>query len=59
MGLAVRCVRHVGAVAYTMLSRTMDPYSEFVFVKVDKDSGKGKANKGAYMIFHEHTLEKI
>ena len=37
----------------------MDPYSEFVYVKVDKASGEGKVNEGAYMIFHEHTLEKI
>lgn len=37
----------------------MAPYSEFVYVKVDKASGKGKVNEGAYMIFHEHTLEKI
>jgi hypothetical protein len=37
----------------------MDPYSEFVYVKVDKASGKGKVNEGAYMLFHEHTLEKI
>ena len=59
MGLAVRCVRHVGAVAYTILSRTMNPYREFFYVKVDKASGKGKVNEGAYMIFHENTLEKI
>jgi len=37
----------------------MDPYSEFVYVKVDKASGEGKVNEGAYMIFYEHTLEKI
>ena len=37
----------------------MDPYSEFVYVKLEKTSDKGKVNKGAYMIFHEHTLEKI
>jgi hypothetical protein len=37
----------------------MDPYSEFVYVKVDKASGAGKVNEGAYMIFHKHTLEKI
>lgn len=37
----------------------MDPYSEFVYIKVDKTSGKGKAAEGSYMIFHEHTLKKI
>jgi hypothetical protein len=37
----------------------MDPYSEFVYVKVDKASGEGKVNEGAYMVFHKHTLEKI
>ena len=35
----------------------MDPYSEFVYVKIEKASGK--VNEGAYMLFHEHTLEKI
>jgi hypothetical protein len=37
----------------------MDPYSEFVYVKVDKARGKGKVNEDACMIFHEHTLEKM
>jgi hypothetical protein len=37
----------------------MDPYGEFVYVKVDKAKGKGKVNEGAYMVFHEHTLEKL
>lgn len=37
----------------------MDPYSDFVYVRVDKASGKGKDNEGAYMLFHEHTLERI
>jgi hypothetical protein len=37
----------------------MDPYSDFIYVKIDKASGEGKVNEGAYMLFHEHTLEKI
>jgi len=37
----------------------MDPYGEFVYVRVDKASGEGKVNEGAYMVFHEHTLEKL
>jgi hypothetical protein len=37
----------------------MDPYSDFVYVKVDKTSSEGEVNQGAYMLFHEHTLEKI
>ena len=37
----------------------MDPYSEFVYVKMDTISGKDKVYEGAYMIFHEHTLEKV
>jgi hypothetical protein len=37
----------------------MNPYSDFVYVKIEKASGEGKVNEGAYMLFHEHTLEKI
>jgi hypothetical protein len=37
----------------------MDPYSAFVYVKVDKAGDEGKVNEGACMLFHEHTLEKI
>ena len=37
----------------------MDPYSEFVYVKVDMASDEGKVNESAYMLFHEHTLDKI
>jgi hypothetical protein len=37
----------------------MDPYSEYVYVMIDKASGAGKVDEGAYMIFHEHTLKKI
>jgi hypothetical protein len=37
----------------------MDLYSDFVYVKVDKAGDKGKVNEDAYMLFHEHTLEKI
>ncbi len=37
----------------------MDPYSEFTYVRIDRASGEGKVNEGAYMVFHEHTLEKI
>lgn len=37
----------------------MEPYSEFVYVKIDQANGEGKVNEGAYMIFHEFTLEKI
>jgi hypothetical protein len=37
----------------------MDPYSDYVYVKVEKASGKGKVNEGACMIFHEHTLTKV
>ena len=37
----------------------MDPYDEFVYVRVDKASGEGKVNEGAFMLFHEHTLEKM
>ena len=36
----------------------MDPYSEFVYVKVDKTGAEGKVNEGATMIFQKHTLEK-
>jgi hypothetical protein len=39
--------------------QAMDPYSEFVYVKVDKAGDKGKVNEGAYMLFHGQTLEKI
>jgi hypothetical protein len=39
-----------------MLKTKMDPYSEFIYVKLDKASDKDKVNEGAYMIFHEHTL---
>ncbi len=37
----------------------MDPYSEYVYVKMDKISGEGKVYEGAAMLFHDHTLEKI
>jgi len=37
----------------------MDPYNEFVYAKMDKIKGKGKKYEGAFMIFHEHTLEKM
>lgn len=37
----------------------MDPYREYVYVRIDKTGGKAKVNEGAYMIFHEHTLKKI
>lgn len=37
----------------------MEPYSDFIYVKVDKTSAEGKVNEGAYMLFHEHTLEKL
>jgi hypothetical protein len=37
----------------------MDPYSEFVYVKVEKAPSEGKVNEGAYMVFHKDTLEKI
>ena len=37
----------------------MDPYGRFVYVKVDRAGDEGKVNEGAYMLFHEHTLEKI
>ena len=37
----------------------MDPYGEFVYVRVDKASGEGKVNEGAYMLFHERTLDKV
>ena len=36
----------------------MDPYEEFIYVKMEKASGKGKDAVGSYMIFHEHTLKK-
>lgn len=37
----------------------MDPYSPFVYVRVDRTPREGKGNEGAYMLFHEHMLEKI
>jgi hypothetical protein len=37
----------------------MDPYSEYIYVRIDKASGKGKVYEGANMLFHEHTLKKI
>ena len=37
----------------------MDPYSEYVYVMIDKASGNAKSYEGANMIFHEHTLEKV
>ncbi len=37
----------------------MDPYDDFVYVRVDKATGAGKVNQGAYMLFHQHTLERI
>lgn len=37
----------------------MDPYNDFVYIKMDKASGKGKTAVGSYMIFHEQTLKKI
>jgi hypothetical protein len=37
----------------------MDPYSEFIYVTIDKASGGGKDYEGASMIFHEHTLQKV
>ena len=37
----------------------MDPYSEYVYVMIDKASGEGKAYEGVNMIFHDSTLEKI
>lgn len=37
----------------------MDPYDEYVYVKMDKIEGKGKIYEGAFMLFHDHTLEKI
>jgi len=37
----------------------MDPYSEYVYVKIDKADGKAKQYEGAYLIFHDHTLQKI
>ena len=39
--------------------QAMDPYSEFIYVKVDKAGDDGKVNEGAYMLLQEHTLEKI
>lgn len=37
----------------------MDPYGEFVYVKIEKAGGEGQVNQGAHMLFHEHTLEKL
>jgi len=37
----------------------MDPYNDFIYVKVEKTGDNGKANEGAYLIFQEHTLEKL
>lgn len=39
--------------------QAMDPYSEYVYVRIDKATDAGKVNEGAYMIFHEHTLKKV
>jgi len=33
----------------------MDPYDEYVFVKMDK----AKGYEGVHLIFHDHTLTKI
>ena len=37
----------------------MDPYGEFTYVRVDKAIGESKASEGAYMLFHQRTLEKV
>lgn len=37
----------------------MDPFREFIHVKLDKVSGEGKSYEGATMLFHDHTLERI
>jgi len=37
----------------------MDPYEDFIYVKVEKTGPEGKVNEGAYMIFHKDTLEKV
>jgi hypothetical protein len=37
----------------------MDPYGDFIYVKVEKTGREGKINEGACMVFHRGTLEKI
>jgi hypothetical protein len=37
----------------------MDPYSEFIYVMIDKAAGDGKMYEGVNMIFREESLKKI
>lgn len=37
----------------------MDPYSEYIYVTIDRTSNEGKLYEGANLIFHEDDLEKI
>lgn len=37
----------------------MDPYSEYIYVMIDKAEGAGKLYEGTEMLFHDHTLEKV
>lgn len=37
----------------------MDPFSEYIYVMIDKADSKGKMYEGTAMLFHEDTLEKI
>jgi hypothetical protein len=37
----------------------MDPYEDFVYIKVDKTGAEGKVNEGACMVFRKDTLEPL
>ena len=37
----------------------MDPYSQYIYVMIDKAQGEGKVYEGVNMIFEESTLVKI
>jgi hypothetical protein len=36
----------------------MDPYGDFVYVRVEKTGREGRAHEGAYMLFDKGILEK-
>jgi len=37
----------------------MEPFSEYIYVMIDKAQGEGKMYEGTEMLFHAHTLKKI
>lgn len=37
----------------------MDPFSEYIYVTIDKARGDARIYEGTSMLFHDHTLKKI